>query len=119
MSAQLLKFVDETCVSGYESKRLGEALVKCGIADMASLHAMGAVALEAGIRAQGLVDEVWVLGSARRIHEAARAEVSRLKAARRVPTSPMRGKVPANLMQASVGGVMDSVEEEVKRMRLQ
>jgi len=111
MDTSLVKFVDETCNSPYEAQRVCDALVRCGVADVRSLAAMTPASLEDGIRAQQLVDELWVSTHALRIHAAARAEVTRSKAPRRVPTSPMRGKAAA--------GATDSVEDAVKRMRLQ
>lgn len=118
MNAKLIKFVDETCNSPYEAERVREALVRCGVSDMPSLTTKTAAAIEDGIRAQKLVDEIWTLGISLRIYEAARAEVSRSKAARRVQSSPMRGKIGMGSMEMSDEG-MDSVEDEVKRMRLQ
>jgi hypothetical protein len=121
MHSRLAKFVDDKCNSPYETQRVCEVLTRIGIADMAALTALDVTALEDGVRKQRPTDEMWVTAHAVRVYEAARAEVARTKASRcRIPSSPMRGKASVEAMSPAVAsnGVMDSVEEEVKRMRL-
>lgn len=109
MNAVLANFVEETCNSPYEAQRVCEVLGQIGVNDMVVLTAIQSSALSDRIRTLRLADELWVSIHAMRCHEAARVEAARTaKASRRVPSSSMRGK-----------NCMDSVEDEVKRMRLQ
>mmetsp|Transcript_3251 Transcript_3251/g.8078 ORF Transcript_3251/g.8078 Transcript_3251/m.8078 type:complete len:144 (-) Transcript_3251:228-659(-) len=120
MDAGLVAFIDEATNSPYEATRVADALLRCAATDMAKLTAMDVGAIEAAIRQQELVDEMWVSTHALRIFEAARIEVSRAKAPRRVPTSQCgRGKAGIGHSEDGEEEMMDAVEEEVKRMRLQ
>jgi hypothetical protein len=117
MDKLLVAFIDETTNSPYEAQRVADALLKAELTDMTKLAAMDAGAVSDAIRQQELVDEMWVSTHALRIHEAACAEASRAKAPRQ-NASP-RYKFGIGHPEDGEEGMMDAVEEEVKRMRLQ
>jgi hypothetical protein len=121
MNSRLAQLVDATCHSPYEVQRVCEVLTTMGVLDIISLTSLNADSLEAGIRAQGLVDEIWVSVHTLRVRDAACAEAARVaKVAHRIP---MRRKASGDEESADDslhdGSGLDAVEDEVKRMRLQ
>lgn len=115
------KFIDDTCNSPYDAQRVSDSLEQLAVTDIRALAERTRSDLEDGVRLLKLVDEMWVSTHVLRVYEAARVELSRSKSTRRPPTSPHRGKTPVDSMDADAEpyGDMHSVEEEVKRMRLQ